>query len=367
MNLFVRYLLPALSVVLLLVAVRFVASSAKEGAGPAKPPLAAPPANPFPDAVAGAGIIEAQTENISIGSPVSGVVVEVAVKVGQQVQPGDLLFRIDARDIQAQADLLAAAVKTQEAELTRLENLPRPEELPLKVAAVQSAQAKLEQARSNWQRIEKLMQGNATTTEQVDSAREQLRVTESDLAQAEADLTLLRAGAWLYERQKAEAAVHQAETDLDRLKVEIERRSIRALVAGEVLQVNVRPGEYVGTPPGQALIILGETHKLNVRVDIDEHDIPRFRPGMSGVAQVRGEPAEQFPLTFNRVEPFVIPKRSLTGDNTERIDTRVLQVIFEIGQHSMPLYVGQQVDVFIDTSTAPKSSQPITPPPAPDR
>ena len=91
-----------------------------------------------------------------------------------------------------------------------------------------------------------------------------------------------------------------------------------------VLQVNVRPGEFVGANPGQALVLLGAvTDRVNVRVDIDEHDIPRFKPGAPAVASLRGAPDKKYPLTFVRVEPYVIPKKSLTGDNTERVDTRV--------------------------------------------
>jgi hypothetical protein len=54
-------------------------------------------------------------------------------------------------------------------------------------------------------------------------------------------------------------------------------------------------------------------------------------------------------LDFVRVEPYVVPKRSLTGDNTERIDTRVLQVIYKVKDPGDNLYVGQQVDVFVNT------------------
>jgi hypothetical protein len=49
------------------------------------------------------------------------------------------------------------------------------------------------------------------------------------------------------------------------------------------------------------------------------------------------------------VEPFVVPKKSLTGDNTERVDTRVLQVIYDCDPAGRPpLFVGQQVEVFIE-------------------
>ena len=66
----------------------------------------------------------------------------------------------------------------------------------------------------------------------------------------------------------------------------------------------------------------------------------------------------QMPLRFVRVEPYVIPKRSLTGDSLERVDTRVLQVIYEFDRPAFPIYVGQQVDVFIrrGTTNAPADS-----------
>ena len=125
-----------------------------------------------------------------------------------------------------------------------------------------------------------------------------------------------------------------------------------APVDGKVLQVNVRPGEYVGAPPSQALVVLGSVAKLHVRVDIDEHDIPRayplFKTGVPAFASPRGDPSKKSALSFMRVEPYVIPKTSLTGDNTERVDTRVLQVIYRMDRDDPGWYVGMQVDVFLN-------------------
>ena len=53
-------------------------------------------------------------------------------------------------------------------------------------------------------------------------------------------------------------------------------------------------------------------------------------------------------LHFVRIEPFVVPKKSLTGESSERVDTRVLQVLYSFKRGSLPVYVGQQVDVFIE-------------------
>jgi HlyD family secretion protein len=69
---------------------------------------------------------------------------------------------------------------------------------------------------------------------------------------------------------------------------------------------------------------------------------------------VRGNPSQQATLTFVRFEPYVVPKRSLTGSNVERVDTRVLQVIYRFKPDGFPIHVGQQMDVFIEASPVPE-------------
>src|SRR5262249_19454740 len=113
---------------------------------------------------------------------------------------------------------------------------------------------------------------------------------------------------------------------------------------------------------GKALVVLGDISTYHVRVDIDERDIARFQRGVPGKAYPRGETAHEMTMRFVRVEPFVVPKKSLTGDNTERVDTRVLQVIYAIEPSQHPVYVGQQLDVFIDGGRA---SGPLTLPSPP--
>ena len=107
-------------------------------------------------------------------------------------------------------------------------------------------------------------------------------------------------------------------------------------------------------------MVLGDNGKLHVRVDIDEADIPRFRPGEQATAYLRGRDRLEVPLHFVRVEPLVVPKKSLTGENTELVDTRVLQVIYAAADDKHPLYVGQQVDVFLNAGAAATPSSPAS-------
>jgi multidrug resistance efflux pump len=229
---------------------------------------------------------------------------------------------------------------------------------------VDEARANLQDKAALYDRVKAT---SAVSGEELTTRRMAVEVVKAQLARAEADLKLTEAGAWEYDKavaaaavKQAEAQLHQTETELERLKVTAPRvrkpgapRSAEPipeadLVEFKVLQVNVRPGEYVGNVQGEALIVLGHVGKLHVRVDIDENDIGRFRPGIPGEASPRGNPGQKFPLSFVRVEPYVIPKRSLTGGNTERVDTRVLQVIYAIDAPNPGLYVGQQLDVSLD-------------------
>ncbi|MGZ5030211.1 MAG: efflux RND transporter periplasmic adaptor subunit, partial [Methylobacter sp.] len=147
----------------------------------------------------------------------------------------------------------------------------------------------------------------------------------------------------------AKALVQQAEAALTTTQTTLERLVVRAPVDGEVLQVNIRPGEFaqagaLSTP----LLVLGNMDQLHVRVDIDENDAWRFDKNSKAVAYLRGNRDFKTDLVPAYVEPYVVPKKSLTGDSTEQVDTRVLQALYSFAPNQLPVYVGQQMDVFIE-------------------
>jgi HlyD family secretion protein len=152
--------------------------------------------------------------------------------------------------------------------------------------------------------------------------------------------------------QKAAAQLAQARAELNSSETGLERLTVRAPVDGQVLQLKVHLGEFApdaAASAGQSpLILLGSVTPLNVRVDVDEDDAWRVSAGASATGFLRGHKEVKTPLQFVRFEPYVVPKKSLTGDSTERVDTRVLQVIFSFDRGDLPIFVGQQMDVFID-------------------
>ncbi len=347
------YILPLLAAALLTFSIIQVVRGQQKPTQPA-PPIP-PPQTPFGKTVAGAGIVEAQTEDISIGSPLPGIVLEVYVpveKVGQLVEKDTPLFLVDTRQLQAQRDLQKANVLAAEAQLAKLEAQPRQEEVPPAEAALKAAQFNFAVQQDTAKRNSELIKQNAVPGKDYEQSLMLAQLANHQMLQAKANLTLLKAGAWEPDKAIARANVAVARAQLKSIETDIERSTVCAPVKGKVLQVNVLPGQYVGTPPAQALVVLGSIEPLHIRVDIDEHDIPRayrfFKKGVPAWASPRGDPSMKFPLTFVRIEPYVIPKKSLTGDNTERVDTRVLQVIYAVDHKNAPLCVGMQVDVFID-------------------
>src|SRR5262252_6845384 len=312
-------------------------------------PPSAPPAARFESSVGAVGLVEANSENINISCAVSGMVTQLSVKAGDRVQPGQKLFSLDDRDIQADLAVKRAALDNARAQFAKLKAQPRPEELPPLEAKVREAQALLADAEVQVRLIESVSDSRAVKREDVLRRRQNLEAAKARLAQAEKDLALTKAGAWAPDLEIARTQVAQAEAAVHQDEVNIERLTTRAPIEGTILQNKVRLGQYAQCGPlSEPLMILGSVSPLHVRVDVDEHDALRVREGAPALGSPRGNGSLRIPLQFVRFEPYVIPKKSLTGDSTERVDTRVLQVIYRIAAESSSLFVGQQIDVYIE-------------------
>jgi len=278
---------------------------------PPAQPIALPAMAPFSSYIGGAGIVEASSNNIGIGTSLPGLVKTVYVKVGDRLKQGDPLFLIDDRDLNAE-------LLVKEANLIKAR------------AGIDEAKAQLEDARSQYALVRTATNSRAVSVDEV-----QKRRNAELLAQAKVE--------------NAKAALAVAEAELKANRMTIERLTVRAPMVCEVMQVNIRPGEYAQTGVlSTPLMLLGNLDLLYVRVDIDENDAWRFTPETKAVASMRGNRDLKTDLQFVRVEPFVTAKKSLTGSSTERVDTRVLQVLYSFPRQALPAYVGQQMDVFIE-------------------
>ena len=342
-----RFGIPIIAAVLLVFGVVTVLQSR-----PVRPPTipaSAPPVAAYARTVAGVGLVEASSENIAISTPVSGLCTRVYVTVGERVKAGQKLFSLDDRDLQAELAVRRRSLEVTQAQLEKLLRAPRPEEVPVAEARVAEAEQTLADASVQQRLIESVTDRRAVREEDLQRRRIATKAAEARLRQAQADLALLRAGAWAQDISIARAQVALAEREVQRLRTDIDRLTVTAPMDGLILQSNIRVGEYAQSGPlAKPLMVFGSVSILNVRTDVDEHEAWKVRPDAAAHATVRGSSGTPIPLRFVRFEPYVVPKKSLTGDSTERVDTRVLQVIYQVDGDRVPLYVGQQLDVFIE-------------------
>src|SRR6184192_4044769 len=351
-----RFILPLVAAISLTFAVAWTLGS-RPVRRPTVPP-SQPPSSMASQSVAAVGLVEPESENIAISCAVSGLVTEVYVKAGDRVQAGQQLFSLDDRDLEADLRVKRAALEAVRARLAKLEEQPRAEDIPPAEARVREAQANLADAEVQMRLIESVTDRRAVRDEDVQRRRLAYKAAQARLAEVEAQLGLLKAGAWAPDIAVAKSEVAQAEAQVKMVETNIDRLTMQAPIAGVILQNKVRLGQYAQCGPlSEPLMILGSVTPLHVRVDVDEHDAWRVRGGAQAVASPRGNGSIRIPLEFVRFEPYVIPKKSLTGDSTERVDTRVLQVIYRVRDAEPSVYVGQQMDVYIEGSATRLSSK----------
>lgn len=275
--------------------------------GPVDPPARAS----FASTVAATGLIEASRENVKVAAPKAGLVTHVWVRVGDAVKAGDRLFQLDDREARGR-------VANVEAQLAAVEAQRGVEQNALADATDQS---------SRFERLER----DRVATE--DELKRRLFARQG----AQARLAAL------------EAMIGATRAQLALARTEAEVLTVKAPRDGRLLQVNVREGEFAPAAAiPEPLMLLGDVDRLQVRAEVDEQNALRVRAEAAAEASLKGHADLRMKLRFVRIEPFVVPKRSLTGDSLERVDTRVLQVVYEFDRPSFPVYVGQQVDVFIE-------------------
>lgn len=322
---------------------------------PAEQPAVAAPAV-RPTQIGALGTVEPPGGTISIASSSGGVIVSSPPNPGDAVSKGAVLVQLDDRLARARLEQLRVAVSVAEAQLKDAEGT-RPG-LEADVAAAQAildaATAQRDDAAEELSTAQQLAKDSTSVTKRELGRRAAaLRTAEAQVAEAAARLDRARADLAAFDPDtgskivplietinSAEAAVATAEAELAQL-------TIISPVDGEVLALSLVAGEFA--PIGGEILKVGATGPRDVRAEVAEADIPLIGTGAKAWGIVRGSGDERIPLTFVRQDPLVRPKTTLSGAISERVDTRVVDVVFRAPAESR-LLPGQVIDVLIDTT-----------------
>ena len=302
---------------------------------PPQPPAFTPASNPFKHGIYANGIVESvqdSGENINVYPEVSGTVSAIFVADAQRVSVGDRLFQIEdsvqrgivAQQL-AQANLAQAQIKVSQATLKNLrEQYDK-----------QAASARLDP--------------RSVSKDTLDNARNSVAIAQANLEAADKQFIA------------ATKAYEAARALLDKYLV-------HAMSDGTVLAINSAVGSYAspqglyGTYTEQfgPVLRMGKIQNgLQVRCYLDEILIERLprTSTMQATMFIHGS-TTPIALKYIRLQPNVVPKIQLSNERTERVDLRVLPVIFNFDvPPALAIYAGQLVDVYIEEDRSGAASK----------
>jgi HlyD family secretion protein len=281
------------------------------------------------------------------------------VHEGQQVSAGTALFTIDDTVQKATTEQLRMQSESALALLNELKAEPRKENLAIAEAQVGLAQANLKAIRDQYDkdRASYEIDPKSISKDVLDTADDAVKQAAASLDVAQKQYDLTKAGAWSYDILSQEKQYNALKQSYKAAKALLQKYSIRAPIDGIVLSLYAAVGSYVSSqgaynPYTQAFdqpVILGPPQDyMAVRCFVDEILISRLptKWHIRGQMSIIGSDVK-VPLEFVRVQPYVSPKIELSNERQEKVDLRVLPVIFRFQKQDLPVYPGQLVDVYI--------------------
>ncbi len=306
---------------------------------------------PGPQVVGGNGVVEPAQRETKVAAQVTAVVTRVLVKEGHHVKAGDLLVQLDDSVERAALAAVEADVMAEKANLARTLRGLRVEDKDAVLAESQAAKERAELSASVLARTEQLAKSGAATADELDRARRQAQSDQATYRATEARFRAAEAGGRAEDIGFQKARVQAAEAKVAQAKATVDRLAIRAPGDGEVLQVKVREGELYSFQGAEPLVILGDTTRLRIRMDVDERDIARVAMGASAYATADAFGARRFSGKVVEVGRRFGRKNIRTDDPVEKNDTKILEVVIELDANDL-LVPGQRVTSFISATPA---------------
>lgn len=254
-----------------------------------------PPSAPFHHKIAGLGVVESETRNINVGSHTTGVISKIYVTEGESLKKGTPLFSLDDSELKAELD---------------------------------NAKAKLATAQINYEDI-------SHNLNLYESIKDKRAISYSELSKKR------------FAAKKAHAQMVEAKTHLKVIESRFNKLTVTAPIGGHVLQINAKIGEFLNNS-SLTPIIIGDLGSMRVRVEIDETDIQRVDQNARAIGILRGNTSLKVPLKFIKYSPYIMPKTNVSNLVSEKIDSRVIELLYSFDNSKINAFPGQRMDVFIE-------------------
>ncbi len=306
------------------------------------------PAATAPATVAGPGLVEPESEDIKLGSELSGKLRSVDVEEGDPVHKGQVLAVIENDDYRAQVLSAEAEVAQRQAILRKVINGARSQERLEALSSVREARAVMDNALSEKQRRERLYEFGVVSREETERYAREYEVAREKYQAAMEHHSLIDDRPREEDQSSAEADLALARARLEEARARYEKTFIRSPIDGTVLRKHHRTGESVSnssTVP-DPVVTIGNKAVLRVRVDVDETEVSKVRVGQKAYVTADAYGGQKFWGHVVRVGERLGRKNIRTDEPTERVDTKILETLIELDRGT-ELPVGLRVDSYI--------------------
>lgn len=213
-------------------------------------------------------------------------VIELAVKKGQRVNAGQLLVRLDPQRHDAELNRALARENEASQRLLELQSGPRSESIQRTRSQLSGAQARRINARKEFTRVQEIVERGLQSQAALDQARSALDTALAEENALRAQLDELLAGTRGEQLAQAEAARHAIQAEVETLRIQRDRLTLRAPVDGIIDALPYRVGER--PPPGATVVVLLEQERLFARVYLPQQIRANIKPGDAASINISG-------------------------------------------------------------------------------
>jgi len=266
-------------------------------------------------------------ERAYVRSPLAGVLAEILVDEGGAVHKGDVIARLDDRDLRAERKKAIAEAARIEAELQRLRHGARAPEVAQQRAVVEARRTAVEFAQKETLRRARMAQDGVGSRQAQDDAQLDLEIKQHAAAEAEAALALVQAGSRPEEIAAHEAALQRAAAELELIEQKLaDMVVIRAPIDGVVLTPKLRERLNERVEAGGLVCEIANTDRVRAEIFVPERNADTIAVGLPVVVKVESYPLQPFTGTVGFVAPAVelrdkanVVRVVATLDNRDRL------------------------------------------------
>ncbi len=277
------------------------------------------------------GIIAAR-RTTQLAAKALGRVEQLTVELGDRVELGQLLVRLDSQQLLAQREVLAANLSAAQALLAELEHGPRSQELEQSQASLKELQSLMAMQQAQLSRTEQLNGSSAISKQEMDESRFQTDAIRAQLRAAEHADALLQAGTRSERIDAQRATVTGLAAQIKNVDIQLEEKQIVAPYAGHIQARLVDEGAIVAA--GQPLLEIAETDLLEVHFGLPSELADNLVNGAATQSLQATVGARRLTTRVDRISPTI--------QSTTR--TREVVLTVEPGEYYPPA-IGSAVNV----------------------